>query len=245
MSLEFIILSDSKGCLLSLALSSLICVSGKVMMLNTIIVDTYTIVNMQKIIFIHGANCSPVIWNYLAPKIKGKRDFIRYDTSVPFKENLESLKQDLSRFDNSIIVAHSMGGLYAAHIVNAIGQDHIKAVVTISTPFNGSEKANQMSMFFPEYQMLRDVASNSKPVTHTQDILATVHIPWLQIVSTKGHVPLMSDPNDGVVTINSQEYIKNLKYVELEYNHFEILLNEDTAGVINEFISGLDQPAVV
>jgi len=49
----------------------------------------------------------------------------------------------------------------------------------------------------------------------------------------------MSQPNDGVVTINSQEYIKNIKYLELEYNHFEILMNEDTALIINDFISSL------
>lgn len=194
---------------------------------------------MQKVIFIHGANCSPTIWNYLAPKIKAKRDFIHYDTAIPFVKNLELIKQNLDKFKGSVIVAHSMGGLYAAHIVDAIGQNNIKAVVTISTPFNGSEKANQMAIFFPEYQMLHDVATNAEPVKHTQDILANIYIPWLQIVSTKGHVPLMSQPNDGVVTINSQEYIKNIKYLELEYNHFEILMNEDTALVINDFISSL------
>jgi len=40
-------------------------------------------------------------------------------------------------------------------------KNNIKAVVTISTPFNGSEKANQMAIFFPEYQMLHDVATTA------------------------------------------------------------------------------------
>jgi pimeloyl-ACP methyl ester carboxylesterase len=194
---------------------------------------------MQKIIFIHGANCSPVIWNYLAPKIKGKRDFVAYDTAIPFEKNLEEMKQDLAKFKDAVIVAHSMGGLYAAHLVHAVGQYGVRAVVTISTPFNGSEKANQLALMFPDYQMLHDIASNSKPVRKSQEVLANIYIPWLQVVSTKGHVPLISRPNDGVVSIDSQKYIKNMNCVELPFNHFEILLNEDTASVVNEFISGL------
>ena len=149
------------------------------------------------------------------------------------------MKQDLSRFKDAVIVAHSMGGLYAAHLVHATGQYGVRGVVTISTPYNGSEKANQLAMIFPEYQMLHDIGSNSKPVRRSQEVLANIYIPWLQIVTTKGHVPLMSRPNDGVVTIDSQTYIKNMNFVELPYNHFEVLLNDDTVTVVNEFISGL------
>jgi len=195
---------------------------------------------MQKIIFIHGANCSPVIWNYLAPKIKGKREFIAYDTSAPFERNLEDMKQNLSMFKDAVIVAHSMGGLYAAHLVHIVGQYGVKGVVSISTPFNGSEKASQLAILFPDYQMLHDIGSNAKPVKRSQEVLANIYVPWVQLVSVKGHVPLISKPNDGVVSIESQKYIKNMNCVELPYNHFEILLNEETVTVVNEFIAGLN-----
>lgn len=195
---------------------------------------------MQKLVFIHGANCSPVIWNYLAPKIKGKKEFVAYDTAIPFEKNLETIKQDLSKFKDAVIIAHSMGGLYAAHILRSVGESNIKAVITISTPFGGSERAAQMSVFFPEYQMLKDISTNSRPVIITQETLSNISIPWVQLVSIKGHVPLVDLPNDGVVSIKSQTYIQNIKYIELPYNHFEILLNEDAVSVINEFIAGLN-----
>lgn len=195
---------------------------------------------MQKLVFIHGANCSPVIWNYLAPKIKGKKEFVAYDTAIPFEKNMETIKQDLSKFKDAIIIAHSMGGLYAAHILKSYGQHNVKAVISISTPFAGSERAAQMAVWFPDYQMLKDIATNSRPVVDSQKVLNDIHIPWLQLVSVKGHVPLVDLANDGVVSIQSQKHIQNIKYIELPYNHFEILLNDDTVTTISEFIAGLD-----
>jgi len=190
---------------------------------------------MQNLVFIHGANCTPSIWNYMAPKIKGKKTFIAYDTAIPFEKNLIRIKEEWDVSKDAIIIAHSMGGLYASRLYQSYPET-IKACVTISTPFNGSVAAGQLSLYYPEYQMLKDIYVNSTPVTESRKALETINIPWLQIVSTTGHVPLINKPNDGVVGIDSQQHHKHMDSISLPYNHFEILLNEDTVLVVNEFL---------
>ena len=59
--------------------------------------------------------------------------------------------------------------------------------------------------------------------------------PWLNIVTVKGNALWVPQPNDGVVTIASQKHHnKDMYLVELEYNHYEVLLSDRTVKIIKE-----------
>jgi hypothetical protein len=44
----------------------------------------------------------------------------------------------------------------------------------------------------------------------------------------------MHEPNDGVVTISSQKHHADMELVEVEYNHYEVVLSDEVVGLIKE-----------
>lgn len=60
--------------------------------------------------------------------------------------------------------------------------------------------------------------------------------PWTNIVTIRGSSPWMLAPNDGVVSINSMSDRPEMDLIELEYNHYEIMLSPKTAEIIKRKI---------
>ena len=60
--------------------------------------------------------------------------------------------------------------------------------------------------------------------------------PWTNIVTVKGQSPFMIQPNDGVVTIASQKYHADMELVEIDYNHYEVVLSERVVDIIKDRI---------
>jgi hypothetical protein len=111
--------------------------------------------------------------------------------------------------------------------------DQVVGAVTLSTPYGGAEIADVAKFFLPYSRLLRDVGPNSWAMKRANNISIT-H-PWLNIVTVKGNALWVPQPNDGVVTIASQKYhSKDMDLVELEYNHYEVLLSDKTVKIIKE-----------
>ena len=44
----------------------------------------------------------------------------------------------------------------------------------------------------------------------------------------------MHEHNDGVVTIRSQKHHEDMELIEIDYNHYEVVLSEQVVGLIKE-----------
>ena len=66
--------------------------------------------------------------------------------------------------------------------------------------------------------------------------LGKIQHPWTNVVTVKGQSPFMAEHNDGVVTVASQKYHADMELVEVDYNHYEVVLAEPVIKIIKERI---------
>ena len=184
------------------------------------------------IVFIHGASATAESFNYLRTFITDKNIAIEYDSSHGFRENLEEMKQVISKYNNIVFVCHSLGGIYALHLANEF-PEKIKSAITLSTPYGGTEVADYAKYFLPFSRLLRDIGPSSWPMTTAKDI--KVKHPWVNIVTTAGRSPWMTVPNDGVVTISSmKKHSEDMDIIEVDVNHYEVLVSTKVAEIIKK-----------
>ena len=187
----------------------------------------------MKLVYIHGASATADSFNYIREHLNYPDEIvIEYKSDNGFENNLEIMKNKLKKEKDKIFfIAHSLGGIYSLHLANHFPKKTLGAV-TISTPYGGSREADYAKYFLPFSRLMRDIGPHSKPVTKTNK-LDVIH-PWCNIVTTKGDSPWILEPNDGVVTIDSMTHRKDMEFVELEHNHYEIVICADTVKVIQD-----------
>lgn len=190
---------------------------------------------LPHVVFIHGANATSRSFNYIRNycDITDYTD-LNYNSADGFAHNLAAMREDLKGKKDFVIVAHSLGGIYATYIQN---QFKVKSVISISTPFCGSRTADWAKMFVPTYKLFHDVGVRSAPIVDALKI--NIKVPWLQIVSTTGNVPWHFLKNDGVVTLNSMTGRKDIEIEYVDYNHYEVLISEEVAKLIKDRIDHL------
>jgi hypothetical protein len=187
---------------------------------------------MQNIICIHGAHSSSVVFNYITSKIEDVNYiFLSYNTNDGFYLNLEKMLSQLDSKKHYKCISHSMGGIYALHLSKFV---HFRKSVSIATPFGGSSFADYARFMMPQYKLFKDVHTKSLPILQLQDI--KIATPWLQIVTTGGHLPWIGQKNDGVVTIESMTCRKDVDYAYSEHGHHEVMLSDKTVSEIKKFI---------
>jgi pimeloyl-ACP methyl ester carboxylesterase len=187
------------------------------------------------VVYIHGASATGESFNYIRKHVKLKNDIlIEYDSKHGFYNNLEDMKSVLADIDNIQFVCHSLGGIYAVHLADAL-PDQIKQAVTISTPYGGAESAGYTKYFLPFNQLINDIGPNSDPIRNANR-MKIIH-PWLNIVSTRGGSPWILQPNDGVVTISSMKHRTDMQFEELHTNHYEVVMSDDTVNIIKKSIN--------
>lgn len=182
------------------------------------------------IAFIHGANQSSNSWNYIREKINHPNEIlIDYSSSNRFYENLEIMADQIG--DKPVfLVGHSLGGIYALHLLNHC---NVVGAVSISTPFRGSSAADWAKYLIPQYQLFKDVGRRSLPIVEGDKINITV--PWKQIVSTTGSVPYLKEDNDGVCTIGSLEHRKgDMECIRVPYTHYEVMCSNTVVSEITK-----------
>ena len=182
------------------------------------------------LVYIHGASATSESFNYIRSKLGAGID-INYDSRNGFENNLKSMQEQLVNVKDMAFVAHSLGGVYSLHIANAMPQQ-VKGAVTLSTPYGGAEVAEFAKFFLPFSRLMRDIGPSSWAMKQAKQI--KIQHPWTNIVTTKGQSPFIIEPNDGVVTIASQKHHEDMELLEVDYNHYEVVLSDQVVGLVKE-----------
>jgi len=186
----------------------------------------------MQLVYIHGANATSESFNYIQSKL-GQGLAINYDSRHGFENNLKDMLSQLSDVKDIVFVAHSLGGIYAIHIANAI-PNQVRGAVTLSTPYGGAEVADYVQYFLPFSRLMRDIGPSSWAMRQARNI--KIQHPWTNVVTVKGQSPFMAEANDGVVTISSQKHHADMELVEVNCNHYEVVLSDEVIALIQERI---------
>jgi len=182
------------------------------------------------LVYIHGASATSESFNYIRGKL-GKGIDINYDSRNGFENNLMEMRTQLEGIKDIAFIAHSLGGVYSLHLANAI-PDQVVGAVTLSTPYGGAEVAEMVKFFLPFSRLMRDIGPSSWAMKQADKI--KIQHPWTNIVTVQGQSPFMHEPNDGVVTIASQKHHEDMELIEVDYNHYEVVLAESVVKIIKE-----------
>ena len=182
------------------------------------------------LVYIHGASATSESFNYIRSKLGNGID-INYDSRNGFENNLNEMLAQLKDVKDIAFIAHSLGGVYSLHLANAI-PDQVVGAVTLSTPYGGAEVAEVVKFFLPFSRLMRDIGPSSWAMKQADKI--KIQHPWTNIVTVKGQSPFMHEHNDGVVTIASMKHHKEMELVEVDYNHYEVVLAEPVIKIIKE-----------
>ena len=186
----------------------------------------------MKLVYIHGASATSDSFNYIRSKV-GKGIDINYDSRKGFENNLGDMLEKLANVDDIFFVAHSLGGIYSLHLANAIPKQVLGAV-TLSAPYGGAEVADVLTFFMPFSRLMRDIGPSSW-VMQQADRIKIQH-PWTNVITMKGQSPFIPEDNDGVVTISSMKHHIDMELIEVNFNHYEVVLSDEVIKIIKERI---------
>jgi pimeloyl-ACP methyl ester carboxylesterase len=187
------------------------------------------------LVYIHGASATSDSFNYIRSKL-GKGIDINYDSRNGFENNLAEIIEQLKDVQNIAFVAHSLGGIYALHVANAM-PDQVVGAVTLSTPYGGAEVADYAKYFLPFSRLMRDIGPRSWAMQQADKI--KIQHPWTNIVTVKGQSAFMLAHNDGVVTVDSQKHHEDMELIEVDYNHYEVVLSDVVVKLVKERVNKL------
>ena len=183
------------------------------------------------LVYIHGASATSESFNYIRSKLGGKDMTVNYDSRNGFENNLAAIKEQIGKTKDVFFVAHSLGGIYSLHLANAI-PNQVLGAVTLSTPYGGAEVAEFAKFFLPFSRLMRDIGPSSWAMRQADKI--KIQHPWTNVVTVKGQSPFIIEPNDGVVSIASQKHHEDMELLEVDYNHYEVVLSDQVVGLIKE-----------
>lgn len=186
-------------------------------------------INYPTLVLIHGANQTSNSFGYIKSKLPSniKLKLIDYSCYSTFDQNITDMISQLKSAGPLFLVGHSLGGVYAVHLVN---HTNVVGGVTLSAPYRGSSMADWAKYLVPSYPLLKDIGKRSKPIADLQNI--KLDIPWTQLVSVSGHVPWMNEINDGVLTLESMRAKPGIEYIDIDTNHYEIMCNDRVIDII-------------
>lgn len=190
----------------------------------------------MRILYIHGANATELTFEFIRQNLPTHTGLCaNYSVDTPIVENIQNIeKLCIEEYGKKPfhIIAHSMGGLIALKLINN-KKLNIKKLITLSTPFNGHRFAEFLKWVFPGYRLYDDISPSSDFIKEIQKM--RFDVPIQSIVSINGYNPVFRQPNDGVVTVESQLTLKDAEFFEIDLCHFEILLSKDVVIKIEEF----------
>jgi pimeloyl-ACP methyl ester carboxylesterase len=186
------------------------------------------------IVFLHGLNCTSKIFSFLHSQLPHHTPiFVDYTSQQPLEDSYLQVLCKLSHRKPITVIGHSLGGVLG-YMLATRSRLKITNLVTISSPFGGSQVAGLLKWFYPDFKILKDITPNSKVIREISEYAPKC--PFLSLVSVRGHMPFISEPNDGVVSIASQTCVMPTKRVELDSNHFEAMQDMRAVEAIKEFL---------
>lgn len=195
-----------------------------------------TLKNTPYLVVLHGLNSTCNSFNYILSELEHPSDRIlkiNYASHQSLIKSVFAITAQLSYTEDIILIGHSLGGVLAMILAHA-GSHRVKKVITISSPLGGSKAAIFAQWIMKDVDVLRDITPYSpliKLIEHTQ-----APCPVLSIISTSGGLHGAKEPNDSIVTVASQKALLYAKHVQIEANHFEILLMNETVQAVRDFI---------
>jgi pimeloyl-ACP methyl ester carboxylesterase len=185
------------------------------------------------LVYIHGASATGESFNHIREHLGGNDIVVNYDSRNGFENNLKTMTEQLALVNKMFFIGHSLGGIYAIHLANSLPKQTIGAV-TLSTPYGGAEVADYAKYFLPFSRLMKDIGPSSWAMKQANRI--KIQHPWTNVVTVKGQSPFMVQPNDGVVTIASQKHHDDMELIEIDYNHYEVVLSEKVINIIKDRI---------
>ena len=187
----------------------------------------------MRTVYIHGATASERSFAFIAKSLRTKDPiYLNYEKDGTAQDNLAEMIEILDNINGPfVIVAHSLGGVYATYLQAEFGTA-IQGVVSLATPFNGSEIATWGAMLNPGYQLFKDITTHSNFIKDSRKI--EIKCPWLQVVTTVGDVPWIQGTNDGIVTRSSMMCRDDVEYTEIDRNHYEIVLSKRVVDILKK-----------
>ena len=184
------------------------------------------------LVYIHGASATSESFNFIRTKVGAGID-VNYDSRNGFENNLKDIQRQLEGVENIFFIAHSLGGVYSLHLANAM-PEQVLGAVSLSTPYGGAEVAEFAKFFLPFSRLMRDIGPSSWAMKQANKI--KIQHPWTNVVTVKGQSPFIHELNDGVVTIASQKHHIDMELIEIDYNHYEVVLSEQVVKLIKQRI---------
>jgi pimeloyl-ACP methyl ester carboxylesterase len=188
--------------------------------------------------YVHGANSSPLTFNFIKTKLTGYQSVdIAYDVNEGAENVAKRVAVATQKAADQTgapvtVVGHSLGGVIAA--CAAAQTTSIARIASMGTPYGGWRIAT-VARWFTVSQLLDDIHPGSRLIRGV--LQNTPRIPILAVVTTAGGNPFLGEPNDGVVGIASQRALPRAKYIDVQTNHFEVLLSKQVADIVSQFIS--------
>ena len=185
------------------------------------------------IVYIHGANATAASFTHIRQYVRDYFDepciMLEYKSENGFENNLNLMKGQLDDADRLFFVSHSLGGIYSLHLANYY-KETTKGGISLSTPYGGSKEADYAKYFLPFSRLMRDIGPMSKPVAVAKKLPAPPN--WTQVVTTVGQSPWITEPNDGVVTVESMKFRKDFELVEVPLNHYEVVISDQVVEIV-------------
>lgn len=183
----------------------------------------------MKVILIHGANASKICWNWVGSQIE-PHDRFEWEMMTDPEDNLREMESKLT--EPSLLVGHSMGGLYAWHLAHR-NPDKVIGAISVATPWGGILQADFWKLFNFSTPWLRMV-SRLEPWT-TQCRLLEPPVPWTNVICERGFDIWGVGNNDGVVSVRSQrELLMPTQEINLPYGHNEVLQSQELLDIIRQ-----------
>lgn len=193
---------------------------------------------MKHIAYIHGLNSSPLSFSYIAENLPEHKSYlIRYKSHQRLGDSIAEVLAQLPPDQKLTLVGHSLGGVIAA-LIAGDNPGRIEKLVGISSPFRGSRAACTLRWLPGSMLVFDDIVPRGHHIVKCRDL--TLEVPTLSIITTGGHLQTSPEPNDGVVAVESQKGLRFGKKIEINANHFEVLLSDRTVGILEDFIFGDD-----
>jgi len=185
------------------------------------------------IVYIHGASATAESFTHIRQFVRDHVEepdiALEYNSEAGFDNNLAEMQGQLDDQDRLFFVSHSLGGIYALHLADHY-RDRTVGGVSLSTPYGGSKQADYARYFLPFNRLMKDIGPASRPMADAKKLPAPPN--WTQVVTTRGASPWIQEPNDGVVTIESQQYRQDFEQVELPLNHYEVVISNSVVAII-------------
>ncbi len=189
----------------------------------------------MKTFLLHGLGSTPASMVYLQQELDESFP-ISYNSHQRLDDSIAHVRQVIQDFiepgEEFNLIGHSLGGLIAHHIAQHNPQ--VKKLVTIASPLGGSKAAWLLQYMVVGSPVFADLTTSSWYVRHIKSNPPPADV--LSIIATEGGWSLFGEPNDGTVELSSQRALPYGKKVEVDANHFEVLLRLETLHAIKDFL---------